>query len=499
MSKFQKAIESVVNVIKADQYDRFTFENIKSQSEKLQQIEETGAKELNTFPPLMQDVFSSLFKPSPKKAENIPSSYRLNESLLDEAMKTGEFKNLKSMTMLDEFNSAIASTKISEQILEKIPEEVKEQVNAQNQLEQHIQQLQDRLSSLKDLAGKAKGNRKKELQQQAQQTETALQENQAAAQNVSKHLEQQIKNNADQLRRDLRQAMQQAGNECEQMETLTEGWGTEPGNPTYTSFEEKLALAERIRNSSQLKKIAELAGRFKRIALQKQETKIKRGQDEFVDIEIGADLERVLPVEKMKLNHPVLKKDFQRRFLERSLLQYKLEGTDRQGRGPVICGIDQSGSMGGDKDAWAKAVALGLMTIARLQKRDFALTLFASADYCETFRFPKAQISPEMMIEVFGKFNGGGTNYEKPLQEAITMIGENQFDKADVIFISDGECDVSDEFLQKFLAVKREKQFSVYSVLIGYGGDVLRKFSDDVVEIDSIANDSQAIDLAFTI
>ncbi|OFW79050.1 MAG: hypothetical protein A2201_09315 [Alicyclobacillus sp. RIFOXYA1_FULL_53_8] len=57
------------------------------------------------------------------------------------------------------------------------------------------------------------------------------------------------------------------------------------------------------------------------------------------------------------------------------------------------------------------------------------------------------------------------------------------FKKGDIVFITDGEAQISDEFLHgEFIRVKREKDFDVISVVIGYQERFVRSFSDVIAK-----------------
>jgi hypothetical protein len=57
------------------------------------------------------------------------------------------------------------------------------------------------------------------------------------------------------------------------------------------------SLAAKLRGNVRLRQIALLAGRFKRIAGSKRRSRVRHGADEIVDVETGADLGRLLPLE----------------------------------------------------------------------------------------------------------------------------------------------------------------------------------------------------------
>ena len=72
----------------------------------------------------------------------------------------------------------------------------------------------------------------------------------------------------------------------------------------------------------------------------------------------------------------------------------------------------------------------------------------------------------------------------------------------DILFITDGDCGVSDKFKREFKTKKEEKEFATKGILIdfgrGYSSDAtLKEFCDDVVRISSVADlkkgDSDAV------
>ncbi len=65
----------------------------------------------------------------------------------------------------------------------------------------------------------------------------------------------------------------------------------------------KVGLARKLRADPRLRRIAQLAGRFTRIAQQKRRTRVKHGAEEITDVELGNDIGRLLPVELVKLRH----------------------------------------------------------------------------------------------------------------------------------------------------------------------------------------------------
>jgi len=136
------------------------------------------------------------------------------------------------------------------------------------------------------------------------------------------------------------------------------------------------ALAARLRSDHRLKQIALLAGRFKRIAASKRRQKVRHGADEVTDIEMGADLGRLLPSELVKLTRRTRRMVLIRDLMERQAMQYQLVGNEPLGKGPLVVLLDKSGSMDGPRDIWATALSLALMDEARRIRRMFAMLAF---------------------------------------------------------------------------------------------------------------------------
>ena len=100
------------------------------------------------------------------------------------------------------------------------------------------------------------------------------------------------------------------------------------------------------------------------------------GADEITDLELGADLGRVLPSELARLRVPGLRLALLRDLAERRCLQYQLTANQALGLGPLVVALDKSSSMEGPADEWATAVALALLGIAQAERRTFGLVTF---------------------------------------------------------------------------------------------------------------------------
>jgi len=252
----------------------------------------------------------------------------------------------------------------------------------------------------------------------------------------------------DPLRRPLATACGRASRAVADLREAVEGlsqvaFGHPPGTgaaePTRTDQPAVIPLAARLRHDPRLRRIAELAGRFKRIAAGKRRQRVRHGADEITDVEQGGDLPRVLPSELSKLSHRVLRLDFLRSLLERQVLQYQLSGAEVLGKGPLVVLLDKSGSMDGPRDVWATALALALLDQAQRERRTFALLGFDARVKFE------AVVQPGEPLPEDGLFTScrGGTEIAVALSRGLEIVRAHPgaLKKADVVLVTDGGSD----------------------------------------------------------
>ncbi|RLG67018.1 MAG: hypothetical protein DRO11_10640 [Methanobacteriota archaeon] len=139
--------------------------------------------------------------------------------------------------------------------------------------------------------------------------------------------------------------------------------------------------------------------------------------------------------------------------------------------------------MQGYREIWAKAVAFALMQIAIKQKRKFGVICFSDANEVEKWLIENpSEVNPDKIVTIIETFFGHGTDFQAPLDAALAMISD--MPEADVIFITDGDCQITDTWLNGFLKDKKKIGFKVYSIQIGYHSTAtLERFSDMVFRL----------------
>lgn len=203
-----------------------------------------------------------------------------------------------------------------------------------------------------------------------------------------------------------------------------------------TENERAKNIAERLKDNERLKRIAMLAGRFKRVALSRQKTVVRRGTDEIADVAQGSDVSRLLPFELVRLVSPKHRLLALRDLMEHRCLQYQMTSTETLGRGPLVLCQDKSSSMEGDKDVWSSAVSLALLDIAHRQRRDFILLGF-NHDIPQRVVVRRGNPIPEK--ELLSPCSGG-TDIFKVLDLALNAVETRKImHRADIVLVTDGE------------------------------------------------------------
>lgn len=495
-------------VIKSTLADQMMFSDIYGASHKLQSAtKELAQNGLPKSEAMIFDLWSGLYKVSPQfqDAEQIPSELKLNEKIIRMLHSMPEHGNLKKHCTLDEIMAAVGTLQLASEVKNILERRMANDVNFRKAIEklqkadtlltlaEAIQQAGESwrqpqfIETLASLVGHNAAETIAELPD-ADKASATLEK---MADNLTREYETALDETLEDsdFKKQLKEAVE---NTLKNIETLDEalsqfrGWGNSTGSNTQldakTIAESAEYLMELPQNRWKILQIMKLAGRMSHAALSKRKAKVEIPYPEQWDgYEEGNEIERLIPQDLLALRHPVMKRDFLKRFADKKLLQYRIDPVQYAGNGPIIVCVDESGSMAGRREIWAKAVALALFNIAMKKHRPYALIRFSASTRKPFFAHPKKKIKLDQMLSELEKRTGGGTNFEKPLQKAVEIIKSNKtYKKADIVFITDGECPVAPEFLEEFLKLKAKRKVSVLSILIGHYTSSIEKFSDVV-------------------
>ncbi len=504
-----------LSVIETDSFDRELFDEFAEESRWLRVLIERGSKLVPHFRHLMQDFFALFFKMNVlfHPEEECLASTRMGRHVLEEALKSEEYARLREETVLDGFKSAMAAGVVASGFLEWLKSsgevtergllrqwelaekeekaaELTREMETWEEMERDMAQGEDAVEEAEgeeDAFGKAKREREGELRRVLGELEELEGEQDERMERLEVKLQQVS-----------RRLVGQAAERVDEAESDLAQWGASMGMGADTAPPaEKLDLAHRLAENEKLKKLSRLVGSLKEELLKARRKEWSRMGSELYEVTLGNDLGYLIPSELVALRRAVLKREFFRKYFEHGLLQCRLQ--EPAGDGPVVVCLDGSSSMAGDKEVWAKALCIAFAHFAKRQRRGFAVIVFSSrGDEPRVFATPPSRrgggLTDDQIVALADYFPGGGTDFETPLERAVELLGEGPFRRADVLFITDGECDVGASWLEGFLERKRRMGFKVYSVLIDLTGresaEVLKGFSDKVTTVSELRSDA---------
>ena len=282
------------------------------------------------------------------------------------------------------------------------------------------------------------------------------------------------------LRRAMAQGISKANKEAGENEDVKNalGWSEDGGEFQQLSIADKTKVLEQAKR---MKHMADIVGKIKNITKRTQQTKIKSDQVEICGVSIGDNIVRVLPQELLYLSHPALKLDFYRRMSEKQLLQYELKQKEELGRGSIVVLLDDSGSMyGNDRRELARGACLGLLDIAKHDHRNFAVNIFAGNGAEWKREYPKGILTIQETLELMDASLGGGTYYDKPMKWALEKVQEDTFKDADIVLITDGDCDLSEKSIEEVIKLKKELNTKIHCISVDSVPSHLSRWCDTI-------------------
>ena len=262
-------------------------------------------------------------------------------------------------------------------------------------------------------------------------------------------------------------AVSAAAEKAEEVQSIIGAWGNAPGN--LEKNEANAGLLALVRQSPVLRDISRYLGRFREIFAQGKRNGYAYGRGEKYSLELGRDLSRAITSELAMLASPQTIPLFLRKYQRGQIKQYQRREPIYKGMGDIICCLDESDSTEGDLAAWGKAVALTLLEIAADSGRSFALIHFSGPGSFKVDVFQPGEYSMDDKLRAAETFLNGGTDFQTPMEQALLLMELGGFENADIVFITDGECELPDKYLEQLQAEQAARQFTVTGVLLDKG------------------------------
>jgi uncharacterized protein with von Willebrand factor type A (vWA) domain len=481
------------NAITHDDYDRASYDYSQQHSRESRNIADMVARDYPTMGhKLSEDTFYAFFQDGPQLNEDVSTAGLLNARMLAGFMDTPEYQELHELTSGDLFGSSLASRSVVQNLAAALNKQQKDMAERASQMQAQLDEAQSTLDALQDMPEGQNAEldaMREDASEQASEASAALEELEDAL------AEDDLKISGHAMRTMAKQASQNITETNEAIEQFARSWGTEAGSEQRLSAEQRLTMADYVSRSKKLKDIAAMLGKLQPIA-----NKVQREKSETpitaVDIETSRNLQRALPSEMLVLD--IEEAVFMQRYASGALLTYQLDDEEPQGHGPIVCALDTSGSMGGDPEVWSKAVELATLKLAQKNKRSFCGIHFASAGQTRAWDYEAGNVSMLEALQMAEHFFNGGTDFNYPLAAALDAIEESAYQKADLLFITDGQCMVSPEMSARFQRAKEEKNFSMTLVVIGASVDTsegqIGALADTTVMLSAILEGSKLTD-----
>jgi uncharacterized protein with von Willebrand factor type A (vWA) domain len=272
----------------------------------------------------------------------------------------------------------------------------------------------------------------------------------------------------------------------------------------------KLALWKKVKKNPTFMKVFDYLGAMLGVSLTMDSTKLKTGMIDISDVDVTDNILETDHETIAMLGDPDLELKILLDMAQGQLTKFThTELFPEEEKGPVVFCIDNSGSMHGAPELYSKALALGCGLKALNQGRDFVVFHFSSEyhiDDIPTWYFP-ANKTPEIdkLMECMEYFDGGGTNFNIAIEAAIATIDKKvkapksmpkglkeKFKKADIFFLSDGDCVATDEQIKILKEFKERCNAKIWSFWVDISSwdssgtyASLAEFSDEIIQMSS--------------
>ena len=486
-------------VLKSTRIEQAIFDDLSGDADELASYEEQGSKKLKSFGSLVNDVFQSVYGLRPRytdESQMTTLSREFNKGILTDLMADENYTAVKSVCEGKELPAIGATEEFTGQLLSNLDGLMekatggKGKVDALDKMEQDARDLSQTLSELLSKYETAPESQKPNLERKIVSTANRIASKKEQSQMYAGLIQNSMSRNGADIRRAIAASTEAALGRAKDIQSAVLAWGD--GDPEMKKNPVNTEILRRTAKSFKLRYIARFLGRYKEMLKAKRIAGYSYGNGEKYDIEYGNNVNKALTSELAMLSTPELIPLFMRKYQSKSLKQYRKRELEYKGNGDIIVCLDESSSTFGENNAYGMAVAMVLYEICRVNNANFALVHFSSTTKVDYF--PKDEkVDPKKVLDCAETLLGGGTDFEKPLREVFALTSSGKLDKPDIVFITDGECDVSDEFLELFDEFKADTGARLTGILLDKGECFefsLQKFADTIYRTSELVEDT---------
>jgi len=164
------------------------------------------------------------------------------------------------------------------------------------------------------------------------------------------------------------------------------------------------------------------------------------------------------------------------RDLANGVLLGFVDPPDKTSRGPLVCAIDDSGSMRADhRRVVAHAIALAMAAEAVREEREVHLIKFSGPhDNLDIYRYPDPDHPNEPRLRAVSRLLNwatiaidGGTDFDRPLMKIAEIAEASLLNGCDAVFITDAGATVSHPVIERWRATCEERDLGLLAFVIG--------------------------------
>lgn len=486
-------------VLKSTKIEQMIYEDLRTDTDSLDGVEAAGGEKLKTFPSLVNDVFQSVYGLDTKfidESSVSALSRQFNRSILEYLTKDESYAAIKAVCEGKELPAMGATEEFSEKLLSELDSLMnkatggKGKVEAIDRLEEDKKSLYKQLAELIQQYENTPKDSQEKLEKKILDTANRAISKKEQSEMYGKLISDNMHRNASVVNAVISMAAKEALERAKGIEAAVISWGNETAVMSKNPV--NMEILKRTAASQKLRYIAQFLGRYKEMLNSKRLAGYTYSRGEKYDIEYGNKISRALTSELSLLSAPELIPLFIRKYQNKGLKQYRRREAEYKGRGDIIVCLDESSSTFGENNAYGMAVAMVLYEICRVNGANFALIHFSTevkVDY-----YPKGEIpEPSRLMDTAETLLGGGTNFEKPIKEAIKLTQDGKLDKPDIVFITDGICSISDSFQKEFADYKAKTGARLTGILLDEGENIpfsLETFADSIYRTSELLGDN---------
>ena len=486
-------------VLRSTKLEDSIYTDLRADDGELGQIEQAAGEKLASFPALSRDVFQSFYSLLPRRhgEESLSVAARkFNVPILEHITQSEDFPTLKSVCEGRELPAYEAASEFIAQAAGELDDLLsdlggdKNALNTLEKLENAEEQAQHDLAELLERMQRCK-ERDAQLEQSVVDAANRVDSKHRQVEAVGKMIDTSAAQHKEDVTAIVAQAVSAAVEKAEEVQNIIGAWSDTPGD--LKKSEVNTGLLDLVRSSQVLKDISKYLGRFREIFAQGKRNSYAYGRGEKYSLELGNNLSRALTSELAMLASPKTVPLFLQKYQRKQIKQYQRRELIYKGMGDIICCLDESISTQGDPAAWGKAVVLTLLEIAADSGRSFALIHFAGGGDFKTDLFLPGNYTMQDKLAAAETFLNGGTDFQTPMEEALRLMKEAGFENADIVFVTDGECALSQEYLEELKQEQTVHRFNVTGVLLDKGNPgmdfSLKKFCRDIYRTSQLLGD----------